>query len=272
MRVEVERPAAGGPGRAQQGGKVVLGGHSLGGSITTAYATWDFNGTPGAKGLVGLVYDRRRQQPDPGHRAMQARAVARRPADGLAVARVRRHRRPVRRASSPSAGSTLGPDRPERAVDRPGVAAPAGQPEAAGPGHQPRRSTGYALDTETSPAEPRRRQAHVGHLAASGDPRGWDQAGDITPIAALREDVLRHRGRGHRRHRLVPPDAANDRLGRGRRGQPEPAQQVPRSIRRPRRPDQRPDLRVRRLPRGTRVLDAARALARQSGLPASKPT
>lgn len=39
------------------GGQVVLGGHSLGGSIVTAYATWDFNGSPGADGLAGLVYD-----------------------------------------------------------------------------------------------------------------------------------------------------------------------------------------------------------------------
>jgi pimeloyl-ACP methyl ester carboxylesterase len=39
------------------GGKVVLGGHSLGGSVVTAYATWDFAGTPGANGLSGLVYD-----------------------------------------------------------------------------------------------------------------------------------------------------------------------------------------------------------------------
>ena len=39
------------------GGKVVLGGHSLGGSVVTAYATWDFGGTPGADGLSGLVYD-----------------------------------------------------------------------------------------------------------------------------------------------------------------------------------------------------------------------
>jgi pimeloyl-ACP methyl ester carboxylesterase len=39
------------------GGKVVLGGHSLGGSVVTAYATWDFGGTPGAAGLSGLVYD-----------------------------------------------------------------------------------------------------------------------------------------------------------------------------------------------------------------------
>ncbi len=39
------------------GGKVVLGGHSLGGSVVTAYATWDFHGQPGADGLSGLVYD-----------------------------------------------------------------------------------------------------------------------------------------------------------------------------------------------------------------------
>jgi pimeloyl-ACP methyl ester carboxylesterase len=38
------------------GGRVVLGGHSLGGSITTAYATWDFNGQAGAKDLSGLVF------------------------------------------------------------------------------------------------------------------------------------------------------------------------------------------------------------------------
>jgi pimeloyl-ACP methyl ester carboxylesterase len=39
------------------GGKVVLGGHSLGGGVVTAYATWDFGGKPGADGLSGLVYD-----------------------------------------------------------------------------------------------------------------------------------------------------------------------------------------------------------------------
>jgi pimeloyl-ACP methyl ester carboxylesterase len=38
------------------GGKVVLGGHSLGGSVVTAYATWDFNGHAGADQLAGLVY------------------------------------------------------------------------------------------------------------------------------------------------------------------------------------------------------------------------
>jgi pimeloyl-ACP methyl ester carboxylesterase len=38
------------------GGRVVLGGHSLGGSVVTAYATWDFDGHAGADGLAGLVY------------------------------------------------------------------------------------------------------------------------------------------------------------------------------------------------------------------------
>ena len=41
---------------------------------------------------------------------------------------------------------------------------------------------GYALDTETSPPALAAAQAHLGHLAASGDPRGWDDAGELTPI------------------------------------------------------------------------------------------
>ena len=44
---------------------MVVGGHSLGGSITTAYATWDFNGKPGVKGLSGLVFIDGASGPDP---------------------------------------------------------------------------------------------------------------------------------------------------------------------------------------------------------------
>jgi pimeloyl-ACP methyl ester carboxylesterase len=40
----------------RRGGRVVLGGHSLGGSVVTAYATWDFGGRAGADDLSGLVY------------------------------------------------------------------------------------------------------------------------------------------------------------------------------------------------------------------------
>ena len=41
---------------ARKGGrKVTLGGHSLGGSTTVAYATWDFNGHAGYKDVDGLI-------------------------------------------------------------------------------------------------------------------------------------------------------------------------------------------------------------------------
>jgi pimeloyl-ACP methyl ester carboxylesterase len=42
--------------RARRGGhSVVLGGHSLGASLTLAYAAWDFGGRPGYKDLDGMV-------------------------------------------------------------------------------------------------------------------------------------------------------------------------------------------------------------------------
>ena len=55
---------------ARRGGRtVVLGGHSLGGTITVAYATWDFGGRAGAEDLVGPRADRRRQRRGAGLRA-----------------------------------------------------------------------------------------------------------------------------------------------------------------------------------------------------------
>ena len=40
---------------AKGGREVILGGHSLGASLTAAYAAWDFNGKPGYKDVDGLV-------------------------------------------------------------------------------------------------------------------------------------------------------------------------------------------------------------------------
>jgi pimeloyl-ACP methyl ester carboxylesterase len=39
----------------RQGKRVILGGHSLGASLTVAYASWDFAGHPGYEDLGGLV-------------------------------------------------------------------------------------------------------------------------------------------------------------------------------------------------------------------------
>ncbi len=56
MRVEIEDLRRVVRSAQRVGGHVVLGGHSLGGSITTAYATWNFGGRPGVRGLSGLVF------------------------------------------------------------------------------------------------------------------------------------------------------------------------------------------------------------------------
>lgn len=41
---------------ARRGGRtVILGGHSLGGSVTVAYASWDFHGHPGYRDIAGMV-------------------------------------------------------------------------------------------------------------------------------------------------------------------------------------------------------------------------
>ena len=58
------------------GGKVVLGGHSLGGSVVTAYATWDFNGKPGADQLAGLVYIDGASAPTPAGPQLERRTPA----------------------------------------------------------------------------------------------------------------------------------------------------------------------------------------------------
>jgi len=56
MKVAVEDLHAVVEAAHRLGGQVVLGGHSLGGAVVTAYATWDFSGHAGADDLAGLVY------------------------------------------------------------------------------------------------------------------------------------------------------------------------------------------------------------------------
>ena len=121
--------------------------------------------------------------------------------------------------NSTGALGVIAPDAPSLA---PGLPAAAREPQAAGAGDQRRRSTA----TRSTP-RPRRRalaaaQAHLGHLAASGDPRGWVDAGELTPLRPLRRHVLRLGPEGPRRHGLVPPAAPDDRRRRGRRRQRQP--------------------------------------------------
>ncbi|HKN95091.1 MAG TPA: hypothetical protein VJU60_12210, partial [Thermoleophilaceae bacterium] len=46
---------------------------------------------------------------------------------------------------------------------------------------------GYALDVKTSPSSLIAAQAHLGQLASSGNPRGWNGKGALTPIKRFAE-------------------------------------------------------------------------------------
>jgi pimeloyl-ACP methyl ester carboxylesterase len=161
------------------GGKVVVGGHSLGGSITTAYATWDFNGKPGARGLSGLVFidGASRTTPISVDDASESLAELDAGSPWLSFGGI-----PAPFAGLFNVVASTGVH-----LDPNGIGALQDWPLLPANLNPPVPTTnvaayGYALDTETSPPALVAAQAHLGHLAASGDPRGWDEAGELTPI------------------------------------------------------------------------------------------
>jgi pimeloyl-ACP methyl ester carboxylesterase len=161
------------------GGKVVLGGHSLGGTITTAYATWDFNGTPGAKGLSGLVFI------DGGSSTTPVTAdVANQELQDLQT-----HSPWLSFGGIPApyAGlfADVGAGLAKMAPDAPPILQtfPALPPDLRGPDRVTNEAGfGYAADTKTSPSSLIAFQVHAGHVATSGAVRGWVRDGALTPI------------------------------------------------------------------------------------------
>jgi len=164
------------------GGKVVLGGHSLGGSVVTAYATWDFDGHAGADQLAGLVYIDGGSSTTPvsAQAATQTLQALNDPdtspwlvfggipapfaglfeATGAASA--------LLDPNSPSLGQTSGLLPSEIVPSVP--VTNLGQ-------------YGYALNASTSPPSLLAAQAHLGQgLAAEGPVHGWDSSGALTPI------------------------------------------------------------------------------------------
>jgi hypothetical protein len=163
----------------RRGRTIVLGGHSLGGSITAAYATWDFDGRPGARGLAGLVFIDGGSSPTPitpadATAALDALATA---SPWLTFGGITAPFAGLFNATG-ATGALLDPDAPSLGQAWPLLPADLKPPVPATNLAQ----YGYALDSETSPPALIAAQAHLGRLADSGDPRGWDQAGEITPI------------------------------------------------------------------------------------------
>ena len=266
MRTEVEDLRRVVQAAGRRGGKVVVGGHSLGGTITTAYATWDFKGRVGARGLSGLVYidGGSSRKPVSASEATKSLNSLKSGSPWLSFGGI----------GAPfaglfnSGGSTLAllaPNQPSQAQDFAALPAALKAPVPATNLGQ----YGYALDTETSPPALAAGQAHLGRLAASGSPRGWDQAGEITPIKRFAEMFSGAGLKSLDGTAWYHPLRLTIDGGAVANGNSNPAQK-------------RLDVRAihgRDLPKGLRiyafgaslggqrVLDAARVLAKQSGIP-----
>ena len=256
---------------ARLGGRVVLGGHSLGGTITTAYATWDFGGRAGAAGLDGLVFI------DGASRAAALTADEARAAladlgagspwltfGGIAAPFTGLFN------STGSLSVKLAPDEPSD-----------GQQSGLLPANlvPPVRVTnaglyGFALDTATSPAGLAAAQAHLGHLAAAGDPRGWDDAGELTPLDRYATVFSGWGLRGLDGTAWYHPRRLTLDAGAVANGVANPAQDVMgvRAIHGAELPHRLRMYAFGASLGGTRVLDATRALARRSGIPRRRLT
>src|SRR5690242_1449717 len=255
--------------RAQRlGGKVVVGGHSLGGTITSAYATWDFHGRAGARGLAGLVFIDGASSPTP-ITAADARdrlAALQTSSPWLAFGGI-----PAPFAGLFNTGGSIlvktAPDAPSIAQNFPALPAFLKPPVPVTNAGQ----YGYALDTATSPAGLAAAQAHLGHLADSGDPRGWVDDDELTPLSRFADMFSGSGLKGLDGTAWYHPLRLTIDAGAVADGNANPAQKT---------------LGVHAthghsLPRslllyafgahlgGTRVLDATRTLARQSKIPMS---
>jgi hypothetical protein len=168
---------------AEGGRNVAMGGHSLGGSITTAYATWDFNGRPGARDLSGLVLIDGASNPTPvtADQANTSLTNLNQPSASpwLAFGGIQA---PLAGLFGTVGSAVTKADPNGRAVlaDWPLLPDNLRPPGGVIPTNE--AGFGFGTDAATSPPSLRAAQVHAGHLAASGDPRPWVRDGAITPI------------------------------------------------------------------------------------------
>lgn len=170
------------------GRRVVLGGHSLGGSITTAYATWDFNGKPGAKDLSGLVYIDGGSNPVPVSPEQATQSLQNLDAGSpwLSFGGIPAPFAGLFSATG-SCGTVYDADAPSLGYSFPLLPANLKPPLPAGVVPTNQAQYGFAVDNDTSPPTLAAAQGHVGRLATSGNPRGWidDEISPIRRFAAM---------------------------------------------------------------------------------------
>jgi pimeloyl-ACP methyl ester carboxylesterase len=171
--------------RAHGRRQVVLGGHSLGASLTVAYAAWDFNGRPGYKDLKGLVLI------DGGLLGSF---------DAYDLAQAQRALADLQNSSPfydllglgfPEVAGIFAELAALYAEKAPTASAQSLQSFALLPAQfnppfpvTNRALLGHAFDRDTSPADLSLIHINGGGLAASGDPRDWADGG-VTPVSRL---------------------------------------------------------------------------------------
>ena len=256
---------------AKRDRRVVLGGHSLGGTITTAYATWDFNGTPGARDLAGLVYIDGGSNPTPitPEEATTSLEELEAGTPWLAFGGIGAPFLGIFSAAG-STGTVVNPAQPSLGWSFPLL------PAELKPPVQPTNKAqfGYAVDADTSPPALIAAQVNAGQLAASGEPRGWDRAGEITPITRYASmlsgtHVTSADGTAWYHPRRLTIDARSVA-----NGNPNPAQEVL-DVAATHGDDLRRKTRIYAFGAalgGENVLATARALAEQSSIPKGRLT
>jgi hypothetical protein len=165
----------------RKGRNVAMGGHSLGGSITVAYATWDFNGRPGGRDLSGLVLIDGSSSPTPvtAEEASTSLADLQTMSPWFAFGGIQA---PLAGLFGKVGASLAKADPNSPAVFGSWPLLPSNLRPPAGVNPTNEAGFGYDTDAATSPPSLLAAQVHAGHLAAAGEPRGWDRAGAITPI------------------------------------------------------------------------------------------
>jgi pimeloyl-ACP methyl ester carboxylesterase len=252
-----------------RGGRVVLGGHSLGGSVVTAYATWDFHGKAGAAGLAGLVYD------DGGSRgapvtAAEATQSLQKLAAGTPWLAFSGIPAPYLGLFS-TAGSTaalIDPDSPSLGQSFPLLPAAINPPVPA----TNLALFGFATDTKTSKLS-FAAQAHMGHFDPSTTPAGWSSAGALTPIKRYAAMLSGKGVKGADGTEWYFPQRLTIDTGAVGQGIPNPAQKVL-GVRATHGRDLPKRLLIYAFGAfgGKGILDAASTLARQSRIPSRNLT
>jgi dienelactone hydrolase len=168
----------------RRGRKVILGGHSLGGSTAMAYAAWDFSGRPGYRDIDALVLiDGALDSSGARLTAAQARDRKRSIDEGDPYLDLLGLGLPWAAGVFAETGALYArkaPNAPSMLQDYPLLPAAFKPPVRA----TNEASWGYAFDVDTSPPNLGLLHVRAGRLAPAGDPRPW-QDGENTPIQRL---------------------------------------------------------------------------------------